>query len=126
MTWLSELVESSEDSLEALPVPCLCEFLLANQIQEGEQEGGMDETGPSTERLGHREKYRKKKPGRTKVGGAGAGEEVGGAGLEGRWAGWCWRARGEGRMWPGFVLLPLSPFINYSSLHSFSPSSPSS
>ena len=75
MTWLSELVESSEDSLEALPVPCLCEFLLANQMQEGELEGGVEEVGPSGERLGHRETYRKKKAGRTKVGGAGGGSK---------------------------------------------------
>lgn len=26
--WLSDLVESSEGSLEVLPVQCLCEFLL--------------------------------------------------------------------------------------------------
>ena len=73
MAWLSELVESSEDSLEALPVPCLCEFLLANQMQDGELEGGAEEAGPSGERLGHREKYRRKKAGRTKVGGVGVG-----------------------------------------------------
>ena len=84
MTWLSELVESSEDSLEALPVPCLCEFLLANQMQEGELEGGVEEVGPSGERLGHRETYRKKKAGRTKVGGAG-GEE----GRVGWGVNWC-------------------------------------
>lgn len=28
MPWLAELVESSEGSLEVLPVQCLCEFLL--------------------------------------------------------------------------------------------------
>ena len=28
MSWLSELVKSSENSFELLPVPCLCEFLL--------------------------------------------------------------------------------------------------
>jgi len=28
MPWLAELVESSESSLDVLPVQCLCEFLL--------------------------------------------------------------------------------------------------
>jgi len=28
MPWLSELVESSEGSLDVLPIQCLCEFLL--------------------------------------------------------------------------------------------------
>ena len=28
MPWLAELVESSEGSLDVLPVQCLCEFLL--------------------------------------------------------------------------------------------------
>lgn len=28
MPWLAELVESSEGSLDVLPIQCLCEFLL--------------------------------------------------------------------------------------------------
>lgn len=31
MSWLAELVESSEGSLEVLPVQCLCEFLLHDE-----------------------------------------------------------------------------------------------
>ena len=58
MRWLSELVESSEDSLEALPIPCLCEFLLANQNAERDQDGSSDENAESSS---HREKYRKPK-----------------------------------------------------------------
>ena len=57
MIWLSELVESSQESIEALPVPCLCEFLLANQNQDKEQDGGEDHP----ELSGHLDKYKKRK-----------------------------------------------------------------
>ena len=30
MPWLAELVESSEGSLDVLPIQCLCEFLLTS------------------------------------------------------------------------------------------------
>ena len=35
MPWLAELVESSESSLDVLPVQCLCEFLLHDVPAEG-------------------------------------------------------------------------------------------
>jgi integrator complex subunit 1 len=63
MIWLSELVESSQESVEALPVPCLCEFLLANQNQEKEQDGGEDHQ----DQLGHLEKYKKKRTTKVKL-----------------------------------------------------------
>ena len=31
MAWLADLVDSSEGSLEVLPVQCLCEFLLHDE-----------------------------------------------------------------------------------------------
>ena len=43
MPWLAELVQSSEGSLDVLPVQCLCEFLLLDKtadsrIKEPEEE----------------------------------------------------------------------------------------
>ena len=35
MPWLADLVESSEGSLDVLPVQCLCEFLLHDVPPEG-------------------------------------------------------------------------------------------
>lgn len=34
MPWLAELVQSSEGSLDVLPVQCLCEFLLLDKPTE--------------------------------------------------------------------------------------------
>lgn len=42
MPWLAELVESSEGSLDVLPVQCLCEFLL-HETQDVTKEGQDDE-----------------------------------------------------------------------------------
>ena len=42
MPWLADLVESSEGSLDILPIQCLCEFLLHDHHDEppvGELEG---------------------------------------------------------------------------------------
>lgn len=41
MPWLADLVQSSEGSLDVLPVQCLCEFLLhdaADATASGEEE----------------------------------------------------------------------------------------
>lgn len=41
MPWLADLVQSSEGSLDVLPVQCLCEFLLhdaADDATSGEEE----------------------------------------------------------------------------------------
>lgn len=46
MPWLAELVQSSEGSLDVLPVQCLCEFLLLEKTGENSKE--QDE-GPSKE-----------------------------------------------------------------------------
>nr|XP_058960995.1 integrator complex subunit 1-like isoform X3 [Pocillopora verrucosa] len=46
MPWLAELVQSSEGSLDVLPVQCLCEFLLLEKTGENNKE--QDE-GPSKE-----------------------------------------------------------------------------
>lgn len=39
MAWLAELVDSSEGSLDVLPVQCLCEFLL----HDGPDAAGADD-----------------------------------------------------------------------------------
>ncbi|KAH9505267.1 Integrator complex subunit 1 [Bulinus truncatus] len=49
MPWLAELVESSEGSLDVLPVQCLCEFLLHDPLQaagdlEADEPFAMDRT----------------------------------------------------------------------------------
>ena len=38
MPWLAELVQSSEGSLDVLPVQCLCEFLLLEKTGENDKE----------------------------------------------------------------------------------------
>lgn len=43
MPWLAELVESSEGSLDVLPIQCLCEFLL-HETQDTVKEGQDDES----------------------------------------------------------------------------------
>lgn len=43
MPWLAELVESSEGSLDMLPVQCLCEFLL-HETQDVVRDGLDDES----------------------------------------------------------------------------------
>ena len=41
MPWLAELVQSSEGSLDVLPVQCLCEFLLLEKTADsGKEEDG--------------------------------------------------------------------------------------
>lgn len=37
MPWLADLVESSEGSLNVLPVQCLCEFLLNSSLTNGDE-----------------------------------------------------------------------------------------
>lgn len=65
MKWLSELVESSHSSLEVLPVPCLCEFLIASYQDQlsGGHAAGEGETDPSS----HRAHYKRKKTVKDKV-----------------------------------------------------------
>ena len=38
MPWLADLVQSSEGSLDVLPVQCLCEFLLLEKTGDSENE----------------------------------------------------------------------------------------
>ena len=40
MPWLAELVQSSEGSLDVLPVQCLCEFLLLEKTADKEEGEG--------------------------------------------------------------------------------------
>ena len=48
MPWLADLVQSSEGSLEVLPVQCLCEFLL-HDAADATASGEEDEEGESRE-----------------------------------------------------------------------------
>ncbi|XP_061404832.1 integrator complex subunit 1 [Lethenteron reissneri] len=45
MPWLAELVESSEGSLDILPVQCLCEFLLHDAAQSSGSSADDDDSG---------------------------------------------------------------------------------
>ena len=62
MKWLTELVESSHSSVEALPVPCLCEFLMAGYQDKGGAPA-EHEADPSS----HRAQYKRKKSAKEKV-----------------------------------------------------------
>lgn len=48
MPWLADLVQSSEGSLDVLPVQCLCEFLLHDAADEPAS-GEEEEEGESRE-----------------------------------------------------------------------------
>ena len=50
MPWLAELVESSESSLDVLPVQCLCEFLLHDVPAEGSSSALEDDDESKAER----------------------------------------------------------------------------
>ena len=66
MKWLSELVESSHSSLEVLPVPCLCEFLMASYQ---DQLSGSHVTGDGEmDTTSHRAHYKRKRNVKDKVG----------------------------------------------------------
>ena len=65
MKWLNDLVEASHSSLEVLPVPCLCEFLMAG-YQDRTSGGGGADTGDS-DSLSHRTHYKRKKSAKDKV-----------------------------------------------------------
>ena len=59
MKWLTELMESSHSSLEVLPVPCLCEFLMASY--KGQGEGGGSESDSAADPSSHRGMYKRRK-----------------------------------------------------------------
>ena len=63
MKWLTELMESSHSSLEVLPVPCLCEFLMASYKEQGEGGVGEADADPSS----HRSHYKRRKTAHDKV-----------------------------------------------------------
>ena len=63
MKWLTDLVESSHSSMEVLPVPCLCEFLLASYQEQLVGSGVEGEADPNS----HRSRYRRKKSSKDKV-----------------------------------------------------------
>jgi len=60
MKWLTDLVESSHSSMEVLPVPCLCEFLMASYQEQlaASLGSGLE---PELEPSSHRSQYKRKK-----------------------------------------------------------------
>ena len=58
MPWLADLVESSEGSLNALPVQCLCEFLLNSNIEGADRHEDEPQSGGSSSK--EREAKRRK------------------------------------------------------------------
>ena len=66
MKWLTELVEGSHSSLEILPIPCLCEFLMAG-YQEKMASGGLGGEAGDSDSLSHRTHYKRKKSAKDKV-----------------------------------------------------------
>ena len=56
-------MESSHSSLEVLPIPCLCEFLMASYKDQGGATTTEMETDPSS----HRAHYKRRKTAHEKV-----------------------------------------------------------
>ena len=76
MKWLMELMESSHSSLEVLPVPCLCEFLMASY----KEQRGPGASEMETDSSSHRAHYKRRRTAHDKVRrgeGSGGGEEGG-------------------------------------------------
>lgn len=59
MPWLADLVQSSEGSLDVLPVQCLCEFLL-HDAADGGASGEEEEEGESKERKARKRQRQQK------------------------------------------------------------------
>ncbi|XP_040087806.1 integrator complex subunit 1 isoform X2 [Oryx dammah] len=59
MPWLADLVQSSEGSLDVLPVQCLCEFLLHDAAAEPAS-GGEEDEGESRERRARKRQRQQK------------------------------------------------------------------
>lgn len=57
MPWLADLVQSSEGSLDVLPVQCLCEFLLHDAADESTS-GEEEEEGESKEQRAKKRQVR--------------------------------------------------------------------
>lgn len=57
MPWLADLVQSSEGSLDVLPVQCLCEFLL-HDAADATASGEEDEEGESREQKAKKRQVR--------------------------------------------------------------------
>lgn len=65
MSWLRDLVDGSQSSLDILPVPCLCEFLLASYQERG-LTGELDQASEG-ENISHRAHFKRKQRVQEKV-----------------------------------------------------------
>lgn len=63
MPWLADLVQSSEGSLDVLPVQCLCEFLL-HDAADATASGEEDDEGESREQKAKKRQVRDPDPSR--------------------------------------------------------------
>lgn len=61
MPWLADLVQSSEGSLDVLPVQCLCEFLLHDAVDDAAS-GEEDDEGESKEQKAKKRQVRAAHP----------------------------------------------------------------
>ncbi|XP_077474311.1 integrator complex subunit 1 isoform X2 [Stigmatopora argus] len=59
MPWLADLVQSSEGSLDVLPVQCLCEFLLHDAADDNLQLDDYDEGGSKEQKAKRRQRQQK-------------------------------------------------------------------
>ena len=60
--WLTDLVETNHSSLEVLPVPCLCEFLISSY----EEQGGLG-VEPDPDPTSHKTQFKRKKTAKENV-----------------------------------------------------------
>ncbi|XP_054616240.1 integrator complex subunit 1 isoform X2 [Dunckerocampus dactyliophorus] len=61
MPWLADLVQSSEGSLDVLPVQCLCEFLLHDAADDSLQIDDDDEGGSKEQKAKKRQRQQKQR-----------------------------------------------------------------
>ena len=60
--WLTDLVETNHSSLEVLPVPCLCEFLITSY----EEQGGVG-VEPDPDPASHKAQFKRRRTARENV-----------------------------------------------------------
>lgn len=67
MSWLRNLIDGSQSSLDVLPVPCLCEFLLNSYQEKGSNGEVGDPTSSEHESSSHRATFKRKQRIKEKV-----------------------------------------------------------
>ena len=70
MSWLRDLIDGSHSSLDVLPVPCLCEFLITSYQEKkvlGASGGGKHDSSEADGAPSHRSHFKRRQRTKEKV-----------------------------------------------------------